>query len=345
MTELARHLPAQDITPILVGPKRIAGASFPPGVEWIVTPPLAGSTIGRLYRLGFENVFLKSRLRLKGARLYHATAFRAPYRDPGVPVVTTIPDLAAFFLPDAQPRLRSAHLRAQVRRAVCCSRLLIVLSAAVREELLARFPLSPEKVRVIPLGASEVFRTARRFEPSVPTFVSVATLERRKNLLRLLDAFDRVRERYPAARLRLIGQTENDARRIRQRIDALGLEKAVTLDGYLGDPEVAAAYAHSTAVVYPSLYEGFGLPVLEAMAAGSLVIASNRGAMREVGGEHALLVDPEDPNAIAAAMLCAIEKPGLRDERIKRGRERALLLTWERCAALHAEVYREAAGG
>jgi glycosyltransferase involved in cell wall biosynthesis len=104
---------------------------------------------------------------------------------------------------------------------------------------------------------------------------------------------------------------------------------------------LAQAYAAATATVYPSLYEGFGLPILESLAAGAPVIASDRGAMREVAGEAALLVDPLDPGSLAAAMLRLVEDPALHARLQNLGRERAAAFTWEKCAGAHLEAYRQ----
>lgn len=338
---VARLAAGTDVRPIVVGPDLPVWRAMA-GIDRIPTLRLVGTMRARLYRPFFENILLPRRLRAVGANLYHAAAFRAPYCDLGIPTVTSVHDLSAFVLPGAQGRLRTANLRAQVRQAVRSAARIMTLSHAVADEITERFPSVRSKIRVIYLGVGPQFVADAPSEAETPVFVSVATLERRKNLGRLLEAFAAVAKRSPSARLRLIGQPNNDSARLRARIAALSLDARVTLEGYLSDSELAVAYRSATAVVYPSLYEGFGLPILEAMAAGAPVVTSDRGAMREIAGGAALLVDPEDAGSIAEAMIRIVEERALRGELRARGLERAAEFTWERCAREHIELYGEA---
>ncbi len=299
---------------------------------------------GRTIR-GFVNeyVHLPARLRKAGIHVYHAAASRAPARRLAVPLVITIHDLAAYEFPGMQGWYRGARLRRQLRRAVALASRIVVPCDSVRREIMLRFPRFGEKIRVVHHGVADVFDRCRCAWPT-PTFVTVATLERRKNLTTLIDAFAQVSAQWPEARLRLIGQPHNDADAIRAHIDLRGIAAAVSLEGYLSDDAVAAAYAGATATVYPSLYEGFGLPAIESMAAGAPVIASDIAATREVAGCAALLVDPLDSSAMATAMLRLIEDTDLNDALSIAGRARAALFTWERSAREHIQVYEEAIG-
>ena len=332
-----------EVSPVVVGPDAPALRRFS-AADRIPTGAVVGSFAARARRHAFETQRLPGELRAKGVRLFHATAFRIPHGDPGVPVVVTVPDLASFLLPATQGAVRAASRRLQIGRSVRHAVRIIVLSEAVRAELLRRFPAADAKTRVVPLGVGPPFREGVRIEPTHPVFVSVATLERRKNLSGLLRAFARVLPRHPAARLRLIGQPGNDLGRIRANLASLGLADNVTIEGRLADLDVAAAYRGATAVVYPSLDEGFGLPILEAMASGAAVVTSGVSGMREVAGEAALLIDPTRPDTIAEAMLKMIEDAALREDLRGRGRARAREFSWDRCAAAHAAVYREALG-
>jgi glycosyltransferase involved in cell wall biosynthesis len=289
----------------------------------------------------YEPIGLPSRVRRNGIDIYHATAMRVPVRRLSIPIVATIHDFAAFELPTWQGRARGWQLRGQIRRAVSAARVIIVPSEVIREELAIRFPSAASKVRVIPHGVPPVFRQIRHKPSITPTYVTVATLERRKNLSTLLEAFARVVSVYPESRLRLIGQEQNASGAIRRRLEQLRIGHAVTTEGYVSDDRLAQAYATATATVYPSLYEGFGLPILESMAAGAPVITSDRGTMREVAAGAALLVDPLDPNALANAMLRLLEEPGLRARLQNLGRERAAAFTWKNCASRHVEAYQK----
>lgn len=287
---------------------------------------------------------LSGRLRRGEIDVYHATLARAPLRPVGVPVVVTVHDFSAFLHPDLQGRRRGARLRAYISRAMAAARCIVVPSQSIRAELGRRFPGFAAKATAIHHGVGARFEQAPRSPPPVPTFVSVAKLERRKNLTSVVDAFATVAARHPEARLRLLGQPHNAAAAIQERLTRHRLGHAVTIEGYLDDDNVARAYAASTGLVYPSLYEGFGLPILEAMAAGAPVITSDRGAMREIAGGAALLVDPQEPGAIAAAMLRLIESPTLQAELAAAGRARAAGFTWQESARRHAAVYLAAVG-
>jgi glycosyltransferase involved in cell wall biosynthesis len=291
-----------------------------------------------------EYIRLPSVLRGSGIDVYHAPAARVPVRSLPVPLVVTVHDFAAFELPTWQGRIRGAKLRAQIGRAIERARLIVLPSEAMRQELAQRFPQAVSKARTIYSAASSIFHRAPRSIPRTPTFVSVATLERRKNLATLIDAFAIVVAAHPEVRLRLIGQSHNDRGAVLQRLAQHRIVDSVTLEGYVTDDSLAEAYADATATVYPSLYEGFGLPILESMAAGAPVITSNCGAMREIGGGAALLVDPLDPDSVAQAMLHLIEDPDLRAQYKAASRQHATRFTWEQTARKHIEVYRQAVG-
>jgi len=289
-----------------------------------------------------EYLWLPPQLRKSEIDVYHATASRAPVRRVPAPMVITVHDFAAYEFPDMQGKRRGAQLRGQLRRAVEEAGLIIVATGSVRDELTLRFPHAAGKARVVHHGVSQLFNRPR-CTASVPTFVSVATMERRKNLTTLIDAFSMVAGRRPEARLRLICQPHNDAHTVRERLNRRGLDGVVSVEGYLTDDEVAAAYAGATATVYPSLYEGFGMPVTESMAAGAPVIAADIAVIREVAGEAALFVDPLDADAMAMAMLRLIEDHSLNAALSAAGRARAATFTWERSAREHIGVYLEAA--
>ncbi len=307
----------------------------------------SGARALRLLVQGFltEWVRLGPRLHRRAVDVYHAAAARAPVRGIAIPLVLSLYDVAPFEVPLLQGRSRGRRLRAAIRHGVDLAHWIVVPSESVRRELAAHLPAAAAKTVVIPLGVDRVFGTGRRTPAVVPTFVSVATLERRKNLSVLIEAFAMVAVRHPGARLRLIGQPGAAHSRIQARLARLELGGSVTLEGYSTEAEVVRAYAQATAVVYPSLYEGFGLPILEAMASGAPVVTSERGAMREVAGGAALLVDPSDPEAVASAMLRVIGDDALRSRLEVAGRERAARFTWERSAQCHTILYRAAARG
>ncbi|MGH2461404.1 MAG: glycosyltransferase family 4 protein, partial [Chloroflexota bacterium] len=164
-------------------------------------------------------------------------------------------------------------------------------------------------------------------------FLFVGTLQPRKNLLRLLEAYARLRQAdQSAAGLVLAGRPGVGASDLRRRAEALGILDRIRWLSYVPREHLAPLYAGAVAFVFPSLYEGFGLPILEAMAWGTPVVSSNAGALPEVVGEAGLLVDPHDVAGLAVAMEQVLGDQSLRERLIQAGRARAGYFTWNRCA-------------
>jgi alpha-1,3-rhamnosyl/mannosyltransferase len=175
--------------------------------------------------------------------------------------------------------------------------------------------------------------------------LALATLEPRKNLTRLLDAYEQLdatlRKRYP---LVLAGAMGWHADRIVQRIDALVARGEAIKLGYVSEELLPRLLAGARAMAFPSIYEGFGLPPLEAMAAGVPVVASSASSIPEVTGEAALLVAPEDTDGLREALDRALTDTAWRDEAIARGLQRARRFSWQRCVDATVNVYRMLAG-
>jgi glycosyltransferase involved in cell wall biosynthesis len=259
------------------------------------------------------------RRRARGLDLLHCTTFRGPARAP-LPTVLTVHDLAILRYPEAFPRWQRLYGRAGLRGVLRAADALIAVSEATRSEVVELAGVPAERIRVIANGVDTVFtRAGLRAEGSY--VLAVATLEPRKNLPRAVEA-----ARLAGVELRVVG--------------ARGWG-GVGVEGWIGevpDGELAALYRGAQCVVYPSLYEGFGLPVLEAMACGAPVVTSRGTAMEEVAGDAAVLVDPLDPVAIAAGIA---EAGARRDELVSLGFARASEFTWERAADAVAAFWRE----
>ena len=247
-----------------------------------------------------------------------------------VPTAPVVFDLVPFNDPE-HAQARAARIeRATIRPAILRAAALPCISEATRADLVARFPAAASKASAIPLAADAAFATAVRGDVPErhgldrPYVLAVGTLEPRKNLERLVAAWARVPQRS-THQLALVGPRGWDDAPILQA----AAEGGAKLLGRVSDADLAALYAGCAAFAYPSLYEGFGLPVLEAMSAGAPVITSNVSSLPEVAGDAAVLVDPLDTDAIAAAIRRVLEDPGdLRD----RGRRRAAEFSWERTA-------------
>jgi glycosyltransferase involved in cell wall biosynthesis len=283
----------------------------------------------------------------------HFTNSLAPLAK-AVPLVVTIHDMGLSLLPRLHPWRRLLTLpliRAALKRADA----VITVSRAARSELLRLTRVPPERVHAIYEAAAPVFRpmsddsaldrVRRRLGLTEPFFLFVGTLEPRKNLVRLVEAFARARRSGALAEHRLVlaGFAGWGSKTLFRRIEALDLAGRVVFPGYLPSSEVPALYNLSETFVFPSLYEGFGLPVVEAMACGTPVITSRGGALEEVAGQAAELVDPLDVDSIAAALGTLAADAERRRELSRLGLERARIFSWRRAARETLEVYRRCA--
>jgi glycosyltransferase involved in cell wall biosynthesis len=262
-------------------------------------------------------------LRARGLDVLHCPGIRAPFRSP-VPLVVTVHDIAVLRHPEAFPAWSRTYSRIALPRIVRSAARLIADSEFTRRELVDLLGVDVRAVRVIPLAAGDAFSAAG--DAAKGDYVlAVGTLEPRKNLGRLADAVRRA-----GVELRIVGERGWGG------VEAGG--DGVRWLGRVPDDELARLYRGALCVAYPSLYEGFGLPVLEAMACGAPVVTSAVGATAEVAGDAAVLVDPNDPEAIAAGIEEALAR---RTDLSALGLQRAAAFSWRATAGATAAVYRE----
>ncbi|MGB7589964.1 MAG: glycosyltransferase family 1 protein, partial [Terriglobia bacterium] len=225
----------------------------------------------------------------------------------------------------------------------------ITSSRYTAEQLLAHTSVSENKLRIIPLGVDppsltlspgeRLLARARLVGESNEMILSVGVLQTRKNTLNALRALEKLPARY---RLILVGGDGYGSGTIHDYIRRQGLGPRVQVRGYVALEELQSLYQSASVLLFPSLEEGFGIPVLEAMANGLPVVASRTASLPEVGGEAALYVDPHDPQDIADKVLRAVEDPELRRRMIQQGLERAQEFSWRRAAEATLKVYNEA---
>jgi glycosyltransferase involved in cell wall biosynthesis len=271
--------------------------------------------------------------------------------------VVTIHDVTPVILPSAFPprhRWILATAFARVRRQADA---VIVPSAAAAEDVVRYLNIDRARITVIPLGCDPRFHpivNSRRVEAVRQRYMLparyalfVGTREPRKNLGVLLRAFARFRAECPRddVKLAVAGGPGWGREPFDEMIDALKIRDQVLCIGFVADADLPDLYRGADMFVYPSLYEGFGLPVLEAMACGVPVITSDRSALPEVAGDAALLVDPTQPAALTAAMSTVMSDKVLREELRWKGISRAKDFTWEAVARKTLAVYRSVAGG
>lgn len=264
-------------------------------------------------------------VRARRARLdvLHCPSFRGPTRAI-VPLVVTVHDLAVLRHPEAFNRWTRTYSRVLVPRVVRAADRIIAVSEFTSRELGELLRVPAEKIRVIPNAVDPTFSPEGPVAPG-DFALAVGTLEPRKNLQRVVEA-----ARRAGVELRVVGA------RGWRGVEVGG--NGVRWLGEVPDEELATLYRGARCLVYPSLYEGFGIPVLEALACGTPVVTSAGGAMAEVADGAAVLVDPRDPNAIAEGIVQADAR---RAELASAGPERARAYRWEDVAEATAAVYRE----
>jgi len=259
--------------------------------------------------------------RARALDVLHCTTFRAP-AGPGIPTVLTVHDLAILRSPEAFPRWHRLYGRAGLVRVLRAADAIVAVSEFTKRETVELADVAPGRIRVVPNGVDSVFApNGRGVEGEY--VLAVATLEPRKNLGRVVEA-----SRVAGVELRVVG--------------ARGWG-GVEVPGWVGeipDAELAALYRGALCVVYPSLYEGFGIPVLEAMACGTPVVTSRGTSTEEVAGGAAILVDPLDVASIADGIQQALAR---RDALVPLGLERAREFTWGRAADSVVALWKELA--
>ncbi|HIC93621.1 MAG TPA: glycosyltransferase family 1 protein [Anaerolineae bacterium] len=309
-------------------------------------------------RILWEQAVQPWALKKEGVDLLHALAFVAPLLSP-CPFVVTIYDLGFLLHPKSFKPLKRLYLSLFTRLSARRARRVIAISESTKRDVVRLLEVPPERVDVVYCGVDGAFRplpaervAAFRRRRGLPErfILFVGTLEPRKNVGRLIEAFSLLRGRATnlqtckLANLKLViggakGWMYGD---IFARVEELGLRDEVLFPGYIPFEELPLWYNAAELFVYPSLHEGFGLPVLEAMACGTPVVASQTSSLPEVVGEAGMLVDPRDIGGLAEAMERALMDEGRRREMRERGLRRAAGFSWERTARETAQVYRRA---
>lgn len=284
----------------------------------------------------------------------HFTNSVAPLASP-CPFVITLHDMSLFLHSRTQPRKSLVLIRTLIPRVVRRAAAIIAVSHSTRDDILSVLGPPPEKVhvvyeapgpehRVIREG-TELDRVRHRYGLSRSFVLAVGTVEPRKNLGRLVQALAEVRRRGRTEELVLIGQLGWKYRALLRQIDRLNLGNAVRFLGYVPDEDLPAVYNLASVLAFPSLYEGFGLPIVQSMACGTPVLTSNRSAMAEVGAGAALLVDPTKVDALADGLERLLADRDLREQLRAAGLSRAAEFSWSSVAARTVQLYEAIPAG
>ena len=301
--------------------------------------------LGQLGGLSFERL-------LPDAELYHATEhLLMPLRQ--VPSVLTVHDLIFRLFPEHHKRLNYWYLNAALPLYCRRASAIIAVSQATKRDLVRLYGLDPGKITVIHEAAAPHFAPASpaqmagvRARYGLPDdyLLHVGTIEPRKNLNRLLEAAYGLRRAGHDIRLVMVGSRGWLYESFFQRLEELALGDAVILPGYVPDSDLAAIYSGAKLVAVPSLYEGFGLPVLEAMACGAPVVCSNTSSLPEVGGQAARYFDPTDVGAMADTILAVWRDAALRETMRHDGLAQAAKFSWTRAADETMALYEHVLG-
>lgn len=301
-----------------------------------------------------EQFAVPADLRREGIDLFHAPHYVLPPLTPCRSVVT-IHDCIHLRFPQYLPsRLGYAYARASMWTATHRAARVLTVSEASKRDILRYFNVPESRIDVIynaiddrfwqEPSAEQIERVRQRYQLTAPFVLYAGNIKPHKNLERLIESFHLMRQSHPElgdVQLLIIGDEISKYATLRRAVHKNKLHKHVRFFGFVSDETLAALYRLADVFVFPSLYEGFGLPPLEAMASGTPVIASNVSSLPEVLGTAALMIDPYEPAEIADAMRVVLVDPALRADLRARGLARAREFSWERSIARVREIYAE----
>jgi glycosyltransferase involved in cell wall biosynthesis len=264
--------------------------------------------------------------------------------------ITTIHDIMPYiFQKNYHLALRCTH-KFITPLTLKTSDKIISVSQHTKNDLIKYFKIPEDKIKVIyeaanenykPLKENEMNKIKQKYNLNYPFILYVGGLAPNKNVERLIKALYKLKKQGIKHKLIITGVKRYKYKSIFETIDKLNLQKDVIFTGYVPDEDLPALYNAADLFVYPSLYEGFGLPPLEAMQCGTPVITSNTSSLPEVVGDAGIMVNPYNVNELANKMYEVLTNDGLKEELSKKGLERAKLFSWKKCAEEHLKVYEE----
>ena len=304
-----------------------------------------GSSAWRLL-MGFAQASRKDRL-----DVLHVT-YNVPFFT-RCPLVVSVHDISYVHYPEFFSKRDLRLLGTYVPYSVKAARHVLTLSESAAEDIERVYGVPRSKISVVPLAArapyssmaepTRVSYMREAYGLSEPYILAVGNLQPRKNLLRLVEAVAQLPAWASDLKLAVVGKAQWKESEIYRMVTELGLRDRVVFTGYVSDEDLALLYHGSLALVYPSLYEGFGLPILEAMACGTPVICSNTSSMPEVAGDAAIMIDPLNVGELADAIGSVVESNSLREHLRHLGFARAASFSWLKTACQTLKVYEQCA--
>lgn len=343
--QVLRHLPVIDGTDYTIYTRLTEGWERRQDTR-IVTTRLP--THGRGARIAWEQAVWPLQARRDGLSLMHSMAFAMPRLAP-CPVVVTIYDLSFIENPEAYPAAQRRYLENETAHSCQHAARLVAISESGRRDIHRIYGVPLERIDVVtpgvseayePLPASQVAAFRQRKELPQSFILHVGTLQPRKNIPTLLEAVARLSR--PEVPLVLVGGKGWIYEDIFARVEALGLTGQVRFAGYVEDAELPLWYNAAAVLAFPSLYEGFGMPVADALACGTPVVAAATSSLPEAGGDVALYFEPRDANELTERLRQALDDPAVRHKARTAGPAHAARFSWARSGAELAAVYQRA---
>ena len=282
--------------------------------------------------------------------IVHSLHYSFPLLPTRIRKVVTIHDMTFFLMPEVHTRFKRIYFRFFIRAAAYLSSSLIFVSKSTQADLMAYFPKYRKPGFITPLGKSSSFRpdlepqkvgrVLEKYNLSKPYILYIGTIEPRKNLVRLVTAFSQIAQSFPHHTLVIAGMKGWMYEELFATVTRLEMEKRVVFTGYVEEEDKPYLIAGCEAFVYPSLYEGFGIPVLEALACGAAVLTSDKSSLPEVAGDAALLVNPTSVDSITQNLEMLLSDLSIRMSLHEKSLRQASLFDWRFTADRTIEAYR-----
>lgn len=342
LSEVLKHLPAHaDLQYKSFATSQLPENKIAP-IEWLKTMPITAHPLARIF---WEQLLWPIRARWAGCGLIHGAAFSLPLAS-SIPSIVTIFDLSFIYYPEIYPRFRRVYLNVITRLACKKATRIITISESAKNDIVRLFHVDPARVTVIYPGLRKEF--TRPAQHAIDDFckrkklpkrfvLHVGTLQPRKNLPLLLDAFAKIK--LPDVDLVFAGGKGWFFEEVFAKVHELGLTDRVHFPGYVSDDELPLWYAAADLLVFPSVYEGFGMPIIEAMGCGTPVLASNASAIPEAVGDVGELFDPLNVSNLTESLQTLLENPSQLAKMRELGSLHAKKFSWAKAGEQTAKVY------